>query len=49
MFKERSQVKNTFKQNYKAKQVVLAGLSRKLKKYVKKGKSEDVLLVETIS
>ena len=47
MFKEESKVKNTFKQDYKAKRVVLAGLFKELKKYVKKGKSGDVPLAET--
>ena len=42
-------MKNTFKQNYKAKRVVLAGMFKELKKYVKKGKSGDVLLAETVS
>ena len=49
MFKEASKVKNIFKQNYKAKRVLLAELFKKLKKFVKKRKSRDVLLIETVS
>ena len=49
MFKEGSKVKNTFKQDNKAKRVVLAGLFRELKMFVKKGKSGDVPLAETVS
>ena len=46
MFKEGSKVKSTFKQDYKAKRVILAGL---FKEFVKKGKSGSVSLAETVS
>lgn len=49
MFQKRNKVKNIFKQNYKAKRVVLAGLFKELEKYVKKEKFGDVLLVKTVS
>ena len=49
MFKEESKVKNTFKQDNKAKRVVLAGLFRELKMFVKKKKFEDILLAETVN
>lgn len=37
MFEEGSKVKNTFKQDNKAKRVVLAGLFKELKIFAKKG------------
>lgn len=42
-------MKNTFKQDNKAKRVVLAGLFKELKVFIKKGKSGDVPLAETVS
>ena len=49
MFKKGSKVKNTLNQDYKPKRVVLAGLFKELKKYVKKEKSGHVPLAETVS
>ena len=49
MFRKANKIKSTFKQNYKAKWVILAGLFKKLKKFIKNGKSKDIPLAETIS
>lgn len=49
MFKEKSKMKNTFKQDNKAKRVVLAGFFKELKMFVKKEKFGNILLIETLS
>ena len=49
MFKGGSKVKSTFKQDYKAKRVILAGFFKELQKSMKKGKSGSVPLAETVS